>query len=920
MGAGLAAGLVLCCLLAIGLQKAPPPATSAASPSVADSYGKAPLAFSRAGAPAGADFAASTAAGSIALGPTGAVITKQTGDRRATTIPVMLAGAAASEPRPVGKLPGVVNDLRGDDSAAWRTNVPTFARVRYPDVYPGIAMDYHGTTGTLEYDFRLAPQADPSRIAVGFGGAPLRIGESGALVVGSPGKSIRQAAPVAYQPNADGTRDPVAASFDVQGGKVGFDLGAYDHARPLVIDPLVLSYSTFLGGNDQEETWGITVDGSGNAYVVGDSPSSNFPTTAGAYKTATFSANNYDVTVSKLNPTGSALVYSTFIGGSSTDIGRAIAVDSTGNAYLTGQTYSEGSSTAANNFPTTAGGAFPASNDQGISDVFVTKLNPTGTALVYSATFGGTDTDVGRSIVLDSNGAAYIGGKTQSSGTTGAGPNLTPFPTTAGAAQTSYGGNSADGFVAKVNASGTGLVYSTFLGGNGQDEVSGIDIDSLGRAYVAGFSTAFGSNNFPTTAANRYEPVDVDSSDAFLTRLSADGTTRQYSTGLGGDGSDQATDVAVGADGIAYITGSTSTGAPNDFDLKNQYSGRDGSCCTPGDLFVSKFDTDASGANSLVYSTMIGGDQPETGSAIEVDSSGSAYIAGTSGSTSNDPYDTTSDALAGRGTAIVTKLSPAGNSLVWSTMIPNGGFGGDEASAIAIGDDGSEVYVAGTSKGNAPLVTTAGAFQTTHPGNWDGFVVKITPDGTADTTPPDTSITSGPAEGATVNTSSVSFAFSATENPATFQCKWDNEAYSACASPSSRNLADGPHTFSVKAKDASNNEDLTAATRSFTVSTGPPPDTTPPNTSITKAPASMIKSKKLPVDASFSFSSSEGGSTFKCSIDGKAASTCTSPAKFSLGKGKHTFSVYATDSSGNVDATPATATVTVKKKKKKRRH
>ena len=803
--------------------------------------------------------------------------------------------------------------------------MPTFARVRYTGVYPGIAMDYHGTTGTLEYDFRLAPHADPSQIAVGFGGAPLRIARSGALVAGAPGRSIRQAPPVAYQPNADGSRDPVDARFQIHGGKIGFDLGAYDRSRPLIIDPLVLDYSTYLGGTgNYDQAMGIAVDPNGNAYVAGLTNSDDYPATVGAYDTTHFSAPPYsdyfDAVVTKLNPTGTAAVYSTYLGGNRMDKGTDVAVDANGNAYVTGYTASVADPTAANNFPGTAIGT---SNDNGLGDAFVVKLNASGSSIIYSTTFGGKYEDETRGIAIDGSGNAYIAGATDSTGSSA----TTPFPTTAGVSQPNDAANSTDAFVTKLNSTGTALAYSTYLGGAGQDEANGIDVDSQGRAYVTGFEAYNGNtptdNYFPVTA-NAYEDtntlVSSSSSDAFLTRFNATGQ-RDYSTLLGGEGSESSNAVAVGADGIAYVTGySTKPGSTADaFDLKNEYEGPNGQCCYGTDLFVSKFDTDASGADSLVYSTLIGGSGTETGTGIDVDSNGSAVITGVTGNATGEKYDTTADAFSTTpfGSALITKLSPSGSSLVYSTVLPNGGS--IEPSAIAL--NGDDVFIAGTTKNTDGLATTPTAFQPTRPGgDWDGFVAKVsTSAGPPDTTPPDTSITSGPSEGSTVNTSSVSFGFTANET-STFQCKWDSEAYSACTTPSSRTLADGLHTFSVKAKDTSNNEDLTPATRSFTVSTGPPPDTTPPNTTITKAPAESIKSRKLPVDVSFSFSSSEGGSTFKCSFDGKSASPCTSPKKYSADKGSHTFSVYATDSSGNPDATPATATVKVKKKRKRHRH
>ena len=893
------------------------------------SYGELPLSFTA----DGSSYVASTMSGSVALDDGGATIVPFDGGRPGDPIEISLAGAAASAPRAMAKLPGVVNDLRGDDPSKWRTEIPTFARIRYGEVYPGIAMDYHGTTGTLEYDFRLAPGADPGPIGVDFNGAPLRVTDGGALVVGSGADRIRQAAPVAFQPGPRG-RDQVAARFTLHGDRVGFALGGYDRSRPLVIDPLVLSYSTFLGGSADAQGDGddrinaVAIDATGNAYLAGETSSSNFPTTAGAYDTTRLDAQTYgaDAFVTKLNPSGSGVVYSTYLGGFHSDTARAIAVDGAGNAYVAGQTNSTRTD-ASVRFPATAG-AYASSPDDGSGDVFIAKLNPGGSSLLYSSVFGGSGTEAAQGIAVDSSGNAYVAGATDS----GASVSQTPFPT-ANALQGSYGGNSGDAFVTKLNAAGSGLVYSTYLGGSGQDAARGIDIDSTGRAYVTGFSTAFSGNDFPTTAANRFEPVDANSADAFLSRISADGTALQYSTGLGADGSgsndgsDYASAVAVGpTDGIAYITGTSSKpGAAGaaDFDLKNQYEGRNGQCCYANDLFVAKFDTDASGASSLLYSTLIGGSGYESGAAIAVDATGAAYIGGSSEGASGEKYDVTADQLGGgvgRGSAIVTKVVQSGSSnatLGFSTTIPNGGFGGDAVAGIAVDDVSGAVYAVGQSNGNAPVGTTAGAFQTTHPGADDGFATKIVSSG--DVTPPETTITGGPANGGTVSSASVTFNFSADET-ATFECSYDGGAYSACSSPGpgttgsdSRTLANGPHTFNVRAKDGANNTDATPASRTFTVSV---PDTSAPDTAITSGPAAG--STVATAAVSFGFSSTEGGSTFECSYDGAAFSACTTPGPGSngsdtraLANGSHTFSVRARDGSGNADGSPASRTFTV---------
>ncbi len=323
-------------------------------------------------------------AGTVVLGSAGAVITKESNDGRATTIPVTLAGAAASEPQAIDKLPGVVNDLRGDDRSQWRTNVPTFSRVRYPAVYPGIAMDYHGTTGTLEYDFHLAPHADPSQIAVGFGGAPLRIAKSGALVAGAHGRAIRQAAPVAYQPNPDGSRDPVDASFAIHGGKVGFDLGAYDSTRPLVIDPLVLSYSTYLGGTGDDEALRDRGRSAGQRVRdrilrLGQLPNDrrclrHDPVRDRQLSTPLSPSSTRPAALSSTRPTSAA---------TTPDVGADVGSRRRWQRVCDRvDEVDQPARRSANNFPA---GALNTSNDDGFGDAFVAQAESRpGTALIYS--------------------------------------------------------------------------------------------------------------------------------------------------------------------------------------------------------------------------------------------------------------------------------------------------------------------------------------------------------------------------------------------------------------------------------------------------------------------------------------------------------------------------------------------------------
>jgi hypothetical protein len=348
---------------------------------------------------------------------------------------------ANSAPRVEGldKHPGVVNYFIGNDSAKWHTDIPTFGRVHYESVYEGVDLVYYGNQRQLEYDFVVRPGADASRIALNFEGAnALALDAGGDLLIETSVGTMRQQKPLVYQ-EVNGERKEIESGYMLKGaGRIGFAVGEYDARRPLIIDP-VLAYSTYLGGNITDVGYGIAVDSAGNAYVTGNTSSTDFPTTPGAFATTKNSVD--DAFVTKLNASGTALVYSTYLGGNGTngtDVGYGIAVDSAGNAYVTGATLST-------DLPTTPG-AFETTNN-GSDDTFVTKLNASGTGLVYSTYLGGNSADFGYGIAVDLAGNAYVTGET----------NSTDFPTTPGAFDTTDNPG-RDVFVTKLNASGTALV------------------------------------------------------------------------------------------------------------------------------------------------------------------------------------------------------------------------------------------------------------------------------------------------------------------------------------------------------------------------------------------------------------------------------------------------------------------------------
>ncbi len=366
---------------------------------------------------------------------------------------------------------------------------------------------------------------------------------------------VRQRAPVTYQETAAGRRAVKSRYVPRGDGTVGFRLGVYDRSRELIIDP-VLSYSTYLGAADEDFADDIAVDSSGSAYVTGRTASTAFPTTGGAFDTTKNSG--VDAFVTKFNPSGSALAYSTFVGGSGEDIGEGIAIDSSGNAYVTGRTNSPSTGAASGQFPIISG-AFDASN--GGVDGFVLKLDASGSALTYSSYLGGANEDFGEDVVVDASGSAYVTGRTASIST---GALANRFPLTVGAPDAAYAGG-FEAFASKVNAGGTALTYSTYIGGSGDDFGEGIFVDSSGSAYVTGRTTSNGSGSaaFPTTAG-AFDTGHNGGADAFLTKVNATGTSPfTYSTFLGGSSDDQGRDVTVDASGSAYVTGTHLERFPN---------------------------------------------------------------------------------------------------------------------------------------------------------------------------------------------------------------------------------------------------------------------------------------------------------------------------------------------------------------------
>src|SRR6266508_1522081 len=409
--------------------------------------------------------------------------------------------------------PSVVSYFKGRPEE-WKTGLPTYASITYADLWPGIDLVYSGTADRLKYSFLVKPGADPGQVRLAYRGASaVRVNGAGQLEIETPGGVLQDDRPYAYQ-EIEGRRVAVDASYSLDrasGGaphRYGFAVQPYDRTRPLVLDPAVLVYAGYIGGGDDDEAYGIAVDGSGNTFLsrLTASTETSFPVTAGPDLTQN---GGQDAFVAKVNAAGTALVYCGYIGGRDDDRGLGIAVDGSGNAYVTGRTLSTETS-----FPVTVGPDL--THNGGGADAFVAKVNAAGTALVYCGYIGGDDDDVGSGIAVDGSGNAYVTGLTASTQGT--------FPVTVGPDLTHNGGF-ADAFVAKVNATGTALVYCGYIGGSSGDYGTGIAVDSSGNAYVTGATTS-GETTFPVTVGP--DLTYNGGSDAFVANVSAAGTALIY--------------------------------------------------------------------------------------------------------------------------------------------------------------------------------------------------------------------------------------------------------------------------------------------------------------------------------------------------------------------------------------------------------
>lgn len=743
-------------------------------------------------------------------GPLSAAQAKQLRDERSAqraaataVVRMSLVGAnAAPSVSGLEELPGKINYFRGSDEKKWIAGVPTFRKVSFAAVYPGIDLVYYGKGSQLEYDLVVGPGANPSQIAFNFDGAErLEVdAATGALIVhAAGGAQMRQAKPLIYQ-ELNGSRRAISGGFTTEGNRAGFSVGDYDKSRPLIIDPAIITYATYLGGEDDDLVHDIAADADGNAYAVGMTQSALFPT-KDAYQPGR-NAFTVEAFVTKFNADGSELIWSTYLGGGQPqpeegvhgdDGAYAVALDGNRNVYVTGWTLSA-------DFPTRNAMQTHLADACCGTDSFITKLNPAGDQLVFSTYFGGASgDDVGRGIAVDKNNNVYVVGYTSSFA----------FPTThpiqgeinGRTLHADFSDEQFDAYLAKIDASGQFRVYSTYIGGPGNDAAFGVAVDAEGAAYVTGSTLSTEPDPIPDPSATPTEEATPaihfpitdnafqkdpggsgETTDAFVTKVNPAGTEYIYSTYLGGIGDDIAWGIALGADRSAYVTGYTNSSitsfspnqavGPIDFPTTaNAFQQQNNGGF---DAFLTRLKPDGS---DLIYSTLIGGEANEgdgptdcfacidrfDGAAVAVDLLGNAYITGWTDSTvfevpserpngpaqapivfpTKDAFQPFPGSLPGSSptdsrdafVSMFNTNASGDDSLVYSSFL--GGSRTDEGQAIGL-DAGGNPVVGGWTQSDCPncdrlevssdlndFPFTTGHFQEEPSGFADGWVVSF---------------------------------------------------------------------------------------------------------------------------------------------------------------------------------------------------
>jgi beta-propeller repeat-containing protein len=626
------------------------------------------------------------------------------GQDRGWVVKLDFVGANEVQPEGQSKQEAVFSYFKGSEKD-WKAGLPSFSKVVYRDLWPGIDLVYTGTVNRLKYEFQVAPGADPAKIQLRYRGASsVATTGSGALRVSTPEGSFEDAPPMAWQ-EVDGKRVLVEMSFQLDSKGAGdessfsFDLGDYDRTMPLVLDPAVLVYCGYIGGSGDEWSTSIAVDAAGNAYVTGYTASSeqSFPVAIGPDPTLN---GGTDAFVAKVNALGTALLYCGYIGGAAQDSGRSIEVDGSGNAYVTGYTGSN-----EQTFPVVVGPGLTYSG--GTCDAFVAKVNAAGTALVYCGYIGGAANDYGYGIAVDATGNAYVTGGTSS--------DEKSFPVVVGPDLTYKG--AGDAFVSKVNAAGTALLYCGYISGSRYDGGKSIAVDAAGNAYVVG-QTASTEQMFPVTVGPDLT-YNGGTYDAFVAKVNASGTALVYCGYIGGASFDFGYGIAVDVVGNAYVAGQTAS-TEQTFPVA---VGPDLTHNGGRDVYVAKVNAAGTG---LVYCGYIGGSANDyAGNTIAVDAAGNAYVTGYPLSTEQTfPVAVGPDlTYKGGGDAFVAKVNAQGTGLVYCGYI--GGSQDDYGFGIAV-DAVGNAYIAGVTNSNEQTFPVGvGPGLTYNGGRYDAFVAKV---------------------------------------------------------------------------------------------------------------------------------------------------------------------------------------------------
>ncbi len=580
---------------------------------------------------------------------------------------------------------GLSHYYAGSDAKQWLSDIPHYGRIKYNNLYKGIDLAYYGNPSQLEYDFIVAPHADPQQIALGYTGVrAITVTKEGDAHLKIGGQTLIQHRPVAYQ-LINGKRHTVDAQYIVtdtdEGKQTGlrFKLAAYNPDQALIIDP-VLSYASFIGGSKIDMSLSFGLDKQGAMYIAGHTQSAKFPgQISGSLK------GSWDVFVSKFDKTGSKLLWTTFLRGNKTDYNYEIAVTNAGKVYLVG-------STESGDFPTTTGAYDRALG--GSWDAFIAQLATDG-KLAYSSYLGGSGDDAAFSLAVNKKGLAYVTGNSYS----------TDFPLTANAIDRSLSG-SVDAFFAKINANGTSLLYSTYLGGAAEDYGNEITIDGKSQAYVLGRT---GSADFPTNSS-AFDKTYGGNFDAYVSKFNAAGQL-SYSTYLGGSDYEVGAAIAVDSKGQAYVAGRTLSA---DFPTANAF---DKTYTGGGDIFITKLQSSGAG---LSYSSYLGGSLEDRTFDIAVTKAGEVYIVGSTESADYPLANTWTSTTRGKRDVCITKISADGTNIAHSGVM--GGSLDDVAYGVGI--LGSSAYITGiTDSANFP--TTAGAYDRTFNGTTDAFLTIV---------------------------------------------------------------------------------------------------------------------------------------------------------------------------------------------------